>query len=101
MKTIALSVSGNRISPRLDCAGKLLLVHANDSKIKTKEHLNLSCEDPLNNINVLTQLKPDVLICGGLTELYSNKLKNSKIKVIPWVQGDIEKILSLYMDGRL
>jgi predicted Fe-Mo cluster-binding NifX family protein len=101
MKTIAMSVFGNRISSRLDVSEKLMIIKVDNHSIKGKEILKLNSDDILKKLDMLIQLKPDVLICGGLTNLCKEKLSNNNITVIPWVQGDTEQILKLYLDGLL
>ena len=95
MKKIAISIFHNRIASRLDSAENLMLVTADDGKVKSRELVLLREEDSLRKIDKIVQLKPDVLICGGLTKICDDKLKSSNIKVIPWVQGNAECILSL------
>lgn len=101
MKTIALSVYGNRISSRLDVAEKMVIVSADDNTVKKKQTLLLQESNPLQKINKIIALNPEVLICGGLTEVCAEKLKCSKIKIIPWVQGNSEEILQAYLGGLL
>jgi predicted Fe-Mo cluster-binding NifX family protein len=101
MKTIALSIFGNRISSRLDVAEKLMIVKVDSTIIKNREIFLLDSVDILKKLDTLVKLKPDVLICGGLTNLCQKKLKNCNIKVIPWVRGETEYILKLYLNGVL
>ena len=101
MKTIALSVFGDRISSRLDVAEKVMIVKVENNSIKTKEVHFLDSLDTLKKLDALVQLNPDILICGGITDLCKKKLSNNKIKVIPWVQGDNEHVLKLYLEGLL
>ena len=101
MRTIALSVFGDRISSRLDTAEKMMIVSADDNVVRKKQTLHLQESNPLLKINKIIELNPDVLICGGLTEVCAEKLKCSKINVIPWVQGNSEEILQIYLGGLL
>ena len=101
MKTIALSIFGNRISSRLDVAEKLMIVKVDNTLIKNRETFLLDSSDILKKLDALVKLKPDVLICGGLTNLCEKKLKNYNIKVIPWVRGETDYILKLYLNGVL
>jgi predicted Fe-Mo cluster-binding NifX family protein len=101
MKTIAISIFGNRISSRLDMAEKLMIVSVDNMIIKNKEIYLLDSADILKKLDTLVKLKPDVLICGGLTNLCEKKLKNYNIKIIPWVRGETENILKLYLNGVL
>ena len=101
METIAISIFGNRISSRLDVSEKLMIVTTENDKIKTRDTILLESTNLFKKLEALLKLKPDVLICGGLTKLCSKKLKNYNIKVIPWIQGDIDLILKLYLEGLL
>jgi len=101
MKTIAMSVFGNRISSRLDVSEKLMIVNVENNSVKNRKIFHLDNEDTFKKLDTLIQLKPDVLICGGLTNLCKKKLSNNKIKVIPWVQGNTEEVLNLYLHGTL
>ena len=101
METIAISIFGNRISSRLDVSEKLMIVTTENDKIKTRDTILLESTDILKKLDTLLKLKPDVLICGGLTNLCKKMLSNYNIKVIPWVKGDTELILKLYLTGLL
>ena len=101
MKIIAIPIFKSRVSVRLDCAEYIHLVTIEKDKIKSRETVRLVSTNPLEKIKVLIQLNPDVLICGGLTEYCSNRLKQTDIQIIPWIQGDIEEILSLYLKSKL
>jgi hypothetical protein len=100
MKKIAISIFQDRVASRLDSAEKLMLVTADEGKVKSRELVLLRGEAPLRKIDKIFQLKPDVLICGGLTKLCDYKLRHSDIKVVPWVQGNAEYILSLCLKNR-
>ena len=100
MKTIAISVFGDRISSRLDSSENLMLVTVVDGKVKARELFLLREKDSLKKIEIIIQLKPDVLICGGLTNICESKLRSSNIKVCSWVQGNAEFILSLCLRNK-
>ena len=101
MRTIALSVFGDRISSRLDVAERMMIVSTDDNKVKNKQTIILQETNPVQKVNKIIELNPDVLICGGLTEVCAEKLKYSKIYVISWVQGNSEEILQAYLGGLL
>ena len=99
VKKIAITVFQGRVVSRLESAKHLLLVTIEDEKIKSRELLQLKDEDPLGKIDVIFELKPDIVICGGLTNMCEYILRHSKIKIIPWVQGNVEYILSLCLNN--
>ncbi|MDL1876159.1 hypothetical protein FBQ85_13445 [Cytophagia bacterium CHB2] len=57
--------------------------------------------NPLEKINMLMQLGVEVVICGGITEICSNKFNDSGMQVIPWVRGEAEEVLSQFLAGKL
>ncbi|MBL0175608.1 MAG: hypothetical protein IPP94_10150 [Ignavibacteria bacterium] len=94
MTTIAITTFGNRVSARLDCADCFLLVKVHDGKVLTRTSMHL---DPRGGRQVLEGLGVRVLICGGLTEQCVRMLRGSRIRVIPWVQGDVEEVLTQFI----
>jgi len=101
MKKVAIPIYGDRISNRLDCSENIMLVTVENGIIKEREIIRLVLTNSLDRINTLIELGTDVLICNGITKFYSNKLKDSNIKVIPWICGDVEEILTLYLENEL
>ena len=99
MKKIAIAVFKERVASRLESTEHLLLVTIENEKIKAREIVSLREEDPLKKIDAIFELKPDIIICGGLTNVCEYKLRHSNIKIIPWVQGNVEYILSLCLNN--
>ena len=99
VKRIAIAVFQGRVASRLESTKHLLLVTVENEKIKYKELVPLREEDPLRKIDIIFELKPDILICGGLTNVCEYKLRHSDIKIISWVQGNVEYILSLCLNN--
>jgi len=101
MENIALTFFGNRISNRLDCSQNVLLVSIEKGNIKKRDVVHLMQTTLSEKLNMLTQLKVDVLICNGITRFCSNKLSSSNIQVIAWVNGDVEEVLAQYLQEKL
>ena len=101
MKRIAISTFKNRISSRLDAADEILILTLEDKKIRRSETVSIIPSSPLDKIQQIIELNPDVLICGGLTQLCNHKLKNSSITVIPWTKGNAEDVFKQYLEGKL
>ena len=101
MKKVALSVFKNQISSRLDSANNVLLLTIDNEQIKESRRIKFITGNPLEKMQKIIQLDPDVLICGGITNLCDTKLKESRIKVIPWVKGNTEDILNQFLEGKL
>ena len=93
-KRIAIAVFRERVTSTLESAKHLLLVTVENGRIESRELVQLREEDPLRKIDIVLELKPDILICGGLTKMCEYKLRHSNIVLMPWIQGNAENILS-------
>lgn len=100
MKKIAITIFRDRVASWLDFAERLMLVTVDEGKVKSRELVLLREEDPLRKIDIIFKLGPDVIICGELSKSCGYKLSHSNIKVIPWVQGNAEYILSLCLRNK-
>jgi len=101
MKRIALSTFKNRISSRLDSADEILILTLEDKRVKNSETIRIVQSSPLDKIQQIIELNPDVLICGGLTQICNHKLKNTSITLIPWTKGDAEDVFKKFLEGKL
>ncbi len=101
MQTIVIPSFGTRISPRLDYSESLQLIRIDKSKIESRDTIKIITDNRLERINRLIRLKPDVIICDGLTEMCRAELIKNDINIIPWVHGEIEEILNRYLKGKL
>ena len=101
MKTIALSTFRDRISSRLDAANEVLILSLENGTIRNRETIRIIPSSPLDKIQQIIHINPDVLICGGLTQLCESKLKNSRITVMPWIKGNTEEVLNEFLEGKL
>lgn len=92
---------GNRVSPRFDYAESLQLITVEEKTVVKRETIKLIVHSNLERINFIIQLQPDLIICDGISELSSDKITESKIKIIAWVNGTIDNILEKYLKGEL
>ena len=101
MKTIALSIFRNRISSRLDSANEILILTLENNQVKNSETIKIIPSSPLDKIQQIIELNPDVLICGGLTQLCNRKLQTTNITVVPWSKGNAEDVFKQFIEGKL
>ncbi|MEJ2657379.1 MAG: NifB/NifX family molybdenum-iron cluster-binding protein [Desulfobacterales bacterium] len=101
MKRIAIPVFENRISNRLDCCENIILYSIYRSKIQCCETVRLVQASPSEKLNMLLEMGIDVLICNGITAFYSRKLSEKNIQVIPWVSGEVKKVVNQYLNHKL
>lgn len=91
----------SRISNRLDYSENVLLVSIDNGAIRKRQSYYWARSNALERIDLLRQFGVDVLICDGITEFYANQFENSSIKVIPWISGEVDQVLTQYLAGTL
>jgi predicted Fe-Mo cluster-binding NifX family protein len=100
---IAIPIFGNRISPRLDCAKKILLIHIEktDRKVISCEEIDFQAGIAGKNIEFYLSNEIAVVICGGVSVETQDLFTKHKIKVVSWVTGEADKALDLFLEGNL
>lgn len=96
---VALTSWEDRISPVFDAARTLLVV-----KIRNRAVVHRSVENFNPGIfhqlaELLSRLKIEVLICGAISEIPANIIEDSKVKLIPFISGNIEEVIKTYAKG--
>jgi predicted Fe-Mo cluster-binding NifX family protein len=96
---IAITVWGNRISPVFDSAQTLLVADIRQAKVINRQIELFQAGLFSNLIELLAELEVRVLICGALSDEPAAMLAASEIEVIPFITGEAETVLSLYVRG--
>jgi len=98
---IAIPTFDMRISPRFDHAPGCTLVDIEGDKIISTSYMTCEGWRDIDRVSRLIEAKVDVLICGALPHFLLSVLLDNNIRVIPWVAGEIQEALSLFIQGRL
>ncbi len=98
---VALTVWGERISPLYDAAQRILIAQIDSNGICGMEYEPFSHELPIERAVRLCNLDVEVLICGAISEISANMLNAYGVKLIPFIAGKVDEILSAYVSGRL
>jgi predicted Fe-Mo cluster-binding NifX family protein len=101
MMKIAIPLFDNRISPYFDYAPATLLVRVEGGSIVERQEVNFSGWSMEQRITFCREAGVSLLVCGGITNNAHSLLESSGIRVIPWVSGEAEKALALYLKGGL
>ena len=98
---IAIPVFGTRVSPNFDHAQTALLIGIDKGSVATMNELSLGPVEPQMRATQIKNLGVDVVICGGVSNFLQNLLQEQNIRVIPWITGEAQKALDLFMRGSL
>ena len=98
---IAVPIWGNKVSPLLDTASKLLILESPGRGKTSRMEAYLGEQEISRRCIRIRKLGVDVLICGAVTRTFSDLLKASGIDIIQGISGKIEEILEAYFNGAL
>ena len=98
---IAIPVFKTRVSPNFDHAQTALLIGIDKGSVATMNELSLGPVEPQMRATQIKNLGVDVVICGGVSNFLQNLLQEQNIRVIPWITGEAQKALELFMQGSL
>jgi predicted Fe-Mo cluster-binding NifX family protein len=98
---VAVPIFRARVSPRFDYAPAMLLATVEDGRIVAQETTQVNERNPLALINWLCRQGVQAVICGGLSRFSMRMLMDRGVQVFPWVSGDVDDALRLFLDHRL
>ncbi len=101
MKTLLMPVFKERISSRLDCTECFQVVEIDNNSVYRTEKVKVISKNQLEKLNLILSLKPNIVICNGLTEYYENEFHKNHVKVISWVHGKFEDVIKDFINGNL
>jgi len=100
MKRVAMPIWTERIAPVFDASQKLLLVDIDGGRELSRAEELTNWPDEPRRVSRLQELGVDVLICGGISRRLAEMIETCGIRVIPWVGGFVDEVLSAYLAGR-
>ena len=98
---MAVPVFEGRVSPRLDCASQMLIVHLQNGKIRDIENCNLKMVKPYQLAGFLLEKGVHKVICYHLCRRDWYTLKANGIDVLPRISGPVDEAISQYTSGQL
>ncbi|MFC1821427.1 NifB/NifX family molybdenum-iron cluster-binding protein [Thermodesulfobacteriota bacterium] len=98
---IGIPVWGDKISPVLDTASRLLVVETDGEQESSRYEAYLDDPGLLSRCFRIKGLGVDLLICGALSRPFLRRLMASGIHIIPGISGHPEDILDAYFQGDL
>ena len=98
---IAIAHWQDHISPVLDVSDRLLLIDIEEGRELKREDNVLNCRGPFERAREVYRLGVQVLLCGAVSRPLETALVSSGVRVIGFICGDLEDVLSAYLNGRL
>jgi predicted Fe-Mo cluster-binding NifX family protein len=91
----------NRIAPVFDVARQIHLVEAKAGRIVGEATEILPHDPPALRANRMAGLNIDTLVCGAISKPLHGMLTAHGIHVIPFIAGDLGKVIQAWLRGRL
>jgi predicted Fe-Mo cluster-binding NifX family protein len=101
MTKVAIPTFQNRVSPVLDTCKHILVININEESEIDRENVFLGDLSLNERCRIFEKLDVSVIICGGISQTFGKLLKRARLQVINGIAGDVEDILSAYLDGFL
>ena len=98
---IGIPVWGDKISPVLDTASRLLVVETDGDRESSRFEAYLDDPGLLSRCFRIQGLGVDLLICGALSRPFLRRLTATGIHIIPGISGHPEDVLKAYFQGDL
>ena len=96
---VAMTVWGDRVSPVLDCARNLLVAEIAGGEVVGRKSECFDAALLSATLRELWQQGVQVLICGAVSQDLATVIERCNIKLLPFVAGDVEKILKTLAQG--
>jgi len=101
MTKVAIPIFQNRISPVLDSCTHILVVDIDQSSEMERENVFLGDISLMERCSIFNKLGVRVVICGGISETFAKMLKGFNVRLINGIAGDIDAVLSAFMNDHL
>ena len=99
---VALPIWGQRLSPVLDFAHRLLVVETKNGAVTQRWYHLMNPQRPtFSQAALLSGLGVSVLICGSISLDLANMIRPSGIRIIPFITGEVEEILQSFLNNTL
>ncbi len=98
---IVIPYSQGRISPVFDVAVHFYLIEVKDGKEYSRQEFDFTVNGIFAKTQILSELNVDVLICGAISEIQENVLRNAGIRLLAFICGGVEEVLKAFIQNNL
>ncbi len=98
---IAIPIWRERVSTVCDFSRRVVLIDVQGNREISRRQVLLSDETALQRAARLERLGVQVLICGAISQPLEWFVTQAGIKLVPFVSGPVDKVLSAYLSGGL
>ena len=98
---LAIPIWNGRVAPVFDVARRLLVLTVEDGETVARTVEELAEDYSPRRVERLVELGVDTLICGAVSKWMLTLLRARCIRTIPFVSGDVDRVIAAHGEGRL
>ena len=98
---VAMPHHDGEVAPCFEYSARFTIFSISRNKVVSKADFVLQSQNELDRVRLLRDQGVTVLICGGIQDAFEGLLSASGIRVLSWVSGTINEVLSLFLEDRL
>ena len=101
MTRVGIPIFQSRVSPVFDTCTRILVINFEQNREIERREIYLDELSLTDRVNILKKLKVTVLICGGISDVLYNMLKDRGIRLITGIAGKADQIFDAFISGHL
>ncbi len=90
---VAVTVWQQRVSPVFDVARCLQLLEIEQGQVVADLLVPLSSHAPLEKLQAIQVLQPDILICGAISQPIQQVAESLSFQLYPFMKGSIRRVM--------
>ncbi len=98
---IAVPRFGETVAPCFGFSATVTIFVIGDGEVRSQRDFVLQSRRELDRLRLLRDQEVDTLICGGLQDRFEDIIRASGIRVISWVNGDVDDLIETFLRGEL
>jgi predicted Fe-Mo cluster-binding NifX family protein len=98
---VVMPIHEARISPVLDVARQFLLLELDGKRELARSEVRIEEVELGARARALSEINPEVLICGAVSRAFESLLGGASIEVIPNTCGPVEEVIAAFVSGHL
>ncbi len=85
----------------LDTCTRLLIIDFEGKVRVERREISFDVYSPSERFEIVKKLKPDAIICCGISEVFDKMLQSAGIRLISGIAGDVGQIAEAFLSNRI
>lgn len=85
----------------LDTCTRLLIIDFEGKVGVERREISFDVYSPSERFEIVKKLKPDAIICCGISEVFDKMLQSAGIKLISGIAGDVGQVAEAFLSNRI